>query len=354
MKNATLLCFTTLFLLVSLSCSDSKHTSRYQQATAISRADFGTTQSLIGTDLQFDDIVLKPTRIQVYDTLLLTINTNEKKLIHVFNLKTKKKIGERVSAGQGPDEMIYPEFVKADAASLHLYDKALSTLSEYDMRDFVTNDHPVPVKRVKLNVPMSTGVLLLENAIISGSYGTANQFFTLAPDGEKKGSLGVSPVSDIPFSDKEKAEAYMFSFTTNEVDKIAVCYNWTDLIDILDAAGNLQKRIDGPQHFISAFKEFSDGKVHMANPVKGQTRDAYLSPVSVGDDFFVLFSGKSEDEEGYSMLSNQIFVFGWDGTPKQILTLDQGVFAFTVDKENKKIYGISDTPEFHLVEFPYQ
>ena len=48
-----------------------------------------------------------------------------------------------------------------------------------------------------------------------------------------------------------------------------------------------------------------------------------------------------------------MFVFDWDGNPKQILLLDQGIFAFTVDKENKKIYGISDKPDFHLVAFSY-
>jgi hypothetical protein len=52
-------------------------------------------------------------------------------------------------------------------------------------------------------------------------------------------------------------------------------------------------------------------------------------------------------------LANQMFVFDWDGNPKQILLLDQGIFAFTVDKENKKIYGISDKPDFHLVAFSY-
>jgi hypothetical protein len=67
-----------------------------------------------------------------------------------------------------------------------------------------------------------------------------------------------------------------------------------------------------------------------------------------------LYSGKSEDEEGYSILANQIFVFSWKGVPEQILSLDQGVFSITVDEKNKKIYGISDTPEFHIVEFAYK
>ena len=354
MRNHTRFLLSAALMATLLSCSNSKEVSRYQQATCIDRGDFESTQTLVGSTLQLDDIVLRPTRLQVCDTLLLTMNAGEGKLIHVFNLKTKKKIGERVSKGQGPDEMLYPDFVRAEGTCLQLYDAALSTLFTYDLHDFVANNHPIPVNRVKLNAQMSDRAQILGGTIICSAYSSNYQLSAYQPGGSKKDSLGTPPVSDIAFSDKEKPEAYKFSFVTNQVDKIALCYNWTDLIDILDASGKLLARIDGPQHFISAFKEFSDGRVHMAKRVKGQTRDAYFSPVTVGDDFFVLFSGKSEDEEGYSQLANQVFVFGWDGTPKQIFTLDQGVFAITVDKENKKIYGISDTPEFHIVEFSYQ
>ena len=45
--------------------------------------------------------------------------------------------------------------------------------------------------------------------------------------------------------------------------------------------------------------------------------------------------------------------YGWDGLPRRILSLDQGVFSIAVDKKNKRIYGISDAPEFHIVEFSY-
>lgn len=95
------------------------------------------------------------------------------------------------------------------------------------------------------------------------------------------------------------------------------------------------------------------GQVTSSMQVKGQTRDAYFCPVNMEDEFWVLFSGKSESEEDYSILANQIFVYGWDGTPRRILNLNEGIFAFTVDKKNKKIYGISDSPEFHIISFSY-
>lgn len=339
-----------LFFVMMLSCTQK---DGYQQATLISRDDFNSTQTLIGSNLQFDDVILKPMRIQVYDSLLFTVNTREEKLIHVFNLKSNKKIGERISAGQGPGEMLQPYFVKIDTAWIHLFDMSSFTLYVYATKDFITNSVPVVIRKVKLSEPIFGEIKLLGSDILSSAYNPNNQFLSFDSNGEKSMEFGTYPVSNVVFSDAEKVEAYKFSFTTNQKDRIAVCYNWTDLIDILDGKGHLKRRIYGPKQFISTFKEFRDGNVVSVSPVRGQNRDAYFCPISVGGDIFVLFSGKAEDEADYSILANQIFIFGWDGSPKQILLLDQGLFAFTVDKENKNIYGISDKPDFHLVAFSY-
>lgn len=81
--------------------------------------------------------------------------------------------------------------------------------------------------------------------------------------------------------------------------------------------------------------------------------DAYFAPQRVGDEVWVLFSGKSSEEEGYSILANTIYVYDWDGNSQRILKLDQGVFAFAVDAKKRVIYGISDSPEFHILSFSY-
>ena len=341
----------TLVLFTSLSCT---HKSRFQKATVITRNDFKTTQSLIGSVVQFDNEVLKPTHLQVFDSLLFTINTREERLIHIFDLKDKKKIGERITAGNGPDEMLQPRIVKVDKESIQIFDMVTSTLFEYSMSDFVANQDPIVLRKIKLDKSTASEAYLLGENLIGAVYNPSCQLNSFNLNGKKVGEYGAYPNSDNAFSDSEKLEAYRFSFITNLNDKMLICYNWTDLIDILDKDGHLEKRLHGPGHFISSFKEFHEGDVVSANSTKGQTRDAYFSPVSVGNDFFVLYSGKSEDEEGYSILANQIFVFGWNGTPKQILLLDQGVFSITVDEKNKKVYGISDTPEFHIVEFSYK
>ena len=57
-------------------------------------------------------------------------------------------------------------------------------------------------------------------------------FYEFNSEGEVVDSIGRYPEANWEITDVEKKNVYSFSFTTNQQDRIAVCYNWTDLIDI--------------------------------------------------------------------------------------------------------------------------
>ena len=82
-------------------------------------------------------------------------------------------------------------------------------------------------------------------------------------------------------------------------------------------------------------------------------RDAFYSPVNVGNSLFVLYNGKMVTEPNYNILCKELFVIGWDGSLECHYTLDQGVSSIAVDNQKRKIYGISDDPEYHIVVFDY-
>lgn len=351
MKRSTIGACTLMFLLAFSSC---KEASRFENSSVISREDFSKITALTGKDVEFDDEVLRPTGLKVYENWLFTINTREKQIIHIYDLKSKQKIGERISMGQGPAEMINPVIVKIDNASIHLYDMITSKLLEFSTKDFIENSNPQPLRTIKIEKPTTGDVYRIGDQWLGAGFNPSSQFVLFDENGRATQEVGAYPVSDIPFTDKEKIEAYRFSFVTNDNDKIFVCYNWTDLIDLLDKDGNLVKRMHGPSHFISEFKEQNEGNFAMAKPVSEKTRDAFYSPINAGDDFFVLYNGRAEHEDGYSILANEVFTFDGDGNPKDIYTLDQGVFAIAVDIKNKTLYGICDTPEFHIVAYEYK
>ena len=93
MKHVVL---STLFFLSLFSCSSG---DQYEQAHKWSWDDFKEQKQLQGQVLEFDSLVMKPNDLRVYDSLLITINYNCDKLFHVFNLNTKKQVGQRIGRG---------------------------------------------------------------------------------------------------------------------------------------------------------------------------------------------------------------------------------------------------------------
>lgn len=164
--------------------------------------------------------------------------------------------------------------------------------------------------------------------------------------------IGYPPLT-LEFTNIEKRDAYYMNFTTNQSDRIIICYYMTDLIEVYNEKVNLIKRIHGPDQFFSHFKEYSEGEISSSISVKSLNRDAYFSPESAGDGFMVLYNGGYIDDPNHSVFCDKLFSFNWDGEPNVIYNLDDPIFTFSVDSDNKKIYGISETPEFHIVEYSY-
>lgn len=350
MKQINLLLLAFVALLAS--CNTNK--AKYENATSFTYTDFKNQKDLKATTLEFDSLIMRAVDLVAFDSILITIEMGKENIFHVYNLKTKKHINQSVKRGQGPEDMIYPEFMNSDANCLRVFDLQTSTVYEYGVQDFITNPTPSPTKRTKLENQVFTMAQQVDDKIFGNAYyGVDEQLYVFDLNGKKIGTIIDYPPSSIPHTEMEKVDAYYKKFTSNGKDKLAFCYYMTDLIEIYNLDGTLQKRIHGPEQFMSHFKEFRDGPVVGSSPTEGG-RDAFMCPKNVGDEFFVLYNGGFIDEPNHSSSSNQLFSFSWDGTPQTIYTLDDPIYHFSVDNENKKIYGISKTPEYHVVEYSYE
>ena len=338
-------------LLLFISCKGNKEV--YQQETTFSREDF-ITKELTGKTVEFDEPIMKPRQIMVLDTLLITCDKGTKKHFQLFSLVNKKKIGERIMIGQGPEEMIMPSFINGQD-SIRLYDMATSTVFSYSIPEFTLNADPIPARRYQLKESYIFSELaeLSNGQLVASTNKPEAPCYLFDKQGEKVKNLGEYPVGPEKYTDIERADAYRAILTSNNKDKIAVCHFFTDLIDIYNKEGKLEKRLFGPDHFYTRFTEYHDGKRIGSKPDPNNYRDAFYSPVSVDEHFFVLYNGKKVNGTDYNLLAKDIFVFDWNGTPKVHYKLDQGVSRITVDAQKHKIYGISDKPEFHIVEFSF-
>lgn len=333
-----------------LSCSQK---DKYQDAQTFGFADFDKEISIAGKTLEFNDLVMHPSAIQVYDSILITLETSGAKLCNIYNVHTKEKIGERLMRGQGPNEMLMPEFIENDGLSMQILDMATSVAYTYDVEDFIKNPNPEPISKVKLEESLNSGMQVLGNNMIGYPYFKERQLYVFNMDGKKVGEFAEFPSSSISYSDIEKTDAYYMGFITNGKDKTAICYYMTDLIEIYNSNGLLEKRMHGPERFFAYFNETSDGENLSSSPVKGRNRDAYFSPKHAGDHFLVLYNGGYIDEKDHSSYCTKMFSFSWDGTPGNIYVLNDPIFTFCVDKKRKKIYGISKTPDYHIVEYDW-
>lgn len=337
-------------MCVFASCAQK---DKYLDAQLLNLDDFEEQTALKGKVLEFDDLIMRPSALQVYDSILVTLEYGGEKLCNLYNLNTKKKIGERLKRGQGPNEMVMPSFVGNNGTNVRLIDMATSVVYEYDLAEFVNNESPQPVKTVKLEESVNSGMQMVGNKYIGYPYFKQHRLYVFDGEGKKVAEFADFPQSTIKYSDMERTDAYYMGFASNGADRIAICYYMTDLIEIYDASGNLLKRMHGPEQFFSHFKEVHDEGGVTSQQVRGKNRDAYFSPCGASSHLFVLYNGGYVDDKDHSPFCKQLFTFSWDGTPKSLYTLDDPIATFCVDEKRNKIYGVSNTPDIHIVEYTY-
>ncbi len=336
---------------VFVSCSSG---NKYESAESFTFDSFSEVKHLKGRTLEFDSLTMRPKALQVCDSLLITIESRSEKLLHLFNLNTMQKMGERIVRGQGPNDMLQPRFLDAEDGVLRLIDMATSRVFHYDLASFVAKATPTPLQCIRLEKQVFIGAARAGGKLMGYAYRPSHQLTVFnEADGKLEKEMIGYPVSDISYTEQEKMDAYYMNFTTDGQGRIALCYSVTDLIELYDTEGTLLKRLHGPDGFFARFKEVRKGEVITSAPDASLARDAYFSPCYADGKLFVLYDGEHVNAPDHDSNSGYILTFSWDGKPEAVYHLDDPVFTFTVDAGKRKIYGISNRPEYHIVEYDY-
>lgn len=340
--------------ILCIACSNNTKNT-YDNVTRISYNDFNEIQTLKGVIHNLDSTILRPNQLKIFDTLLAVITKKEKHILRLCGLHSGIEISSGIEIGQGPNDLLLPNFVNNNSKdTILLSDRMKSVIVGYDINKFIKDKYPKAVKRVSLKHEVFGNIEILNKGFIAPAFQNSFLFNVYDGNGNITDSIGTYPHTGVDYSSMEQLVMFGFNFATNGSNRIAVCYNWTDLIDFYNEDGVLLKRLHGPDHFMSLFKEKRRANTVGATRVKGQTWDAYFVPMCIGDELWVVYSGAKDLESNFSDYKKRILTFGWDGTPHRILELDRGIIAFDVDIPSKKIYAISPTPEYHIVEYSYQ
>lgn len=346
-KNNYIHILASVFLVLLSSCQESK---KYSGAELISFSDFKGPISLKGDSLAFDDILLKPVKIHLVDSFLIMKNRNTEQTYYIFNVFTKKKICECVPFGIGPGEMIDPRFISSTDGNIWIFDKNRQVLCICDRQTFFQGESLIVNKSIKFENFCNNIVPIPGKGFIASIFDKNKRFGLFNQNGDTICYKGEYPELSSLTTHIEQVEGFMSEFTVNaEENRIFVSHSRTDLIEYYDTDMNLIKRIHGPEHFFPEVHQEGD---RIATN-KGAERDAYYCPLSVGKKVFVLYSGKFFNPMNHDYLKDKILVFDWNGAPQQYYQLDTPIFDFAVDEKRGVIYGLTDKPESHIVQFNF-
>jgi len=261
-----------------------------------------------------------------------------------------ERINECINIGQGPNDMLIPQFMEMRGDELNVLDLATYSVYTFDFNDFIINPVTEPIRKIKLEAPIFVTAQFLGNNIVGKSFNPEYQLTLFGIKGEKIKDFATYPSSSMNYTDAERIEASYMKLVTNDLGKIAIFYYMTDLLEIYGSDQQLLKRVHGPDHFYSEFKEKEHG---IASPKRDVSRDAFVCPRNAGNNLFVLYNGKFIHDPDHTSACSKLLSFSWEGVPDVFYNLNDPLISFDIDQKNKKIFGISDTPDFHIVEYSY-
>lgn len=337
-----------LFIFLSVSC-DNKN--EYKNSSVFAFEDFGEPVLLTSELIDFDAPIMLPGRILLVDSILLVENRKTKNLLYRYNIITRKKVGECIPFGSGPDELLRIKHMQKMDSSIYVSDNQKRVVFKYNLYDLCYAPEPKPLKFITINEATSSLACIPQGYVCTTMNPRKERLSFFNLEGDSIGSIGDYPVFGNEMNELEKINAYVTQVAVAPSEQlIYLFYMQTDLIEIYDCAGQLRKRIHGPEQFFPHVKEQNlQGGFSKVSPVYGESREAYYNPMVVNNEIYVFYSGAFYERKPAPLTT--ILVFDLNGRPLRRYHLSEPIIAFTVDPVTKDIYATSDDPEYHIIRF---
>ena len=347
------------FIIIALlcySCNTSNKSDKYKDAERFTMQDIPETVSLTGKEIDFDEIIIPSRYFTIVDTVLVITNSQTEHVIHCFDVKNHKKVAEFVRRGNGPDDIVDPTNVQFVDTCIWIFDIQQQIIRQYGKLDIRLPISPKSLNSVRLKVFSNRALVLPEQDrfIASTIQPEKKRFILYNMEGNILNEFGDFPelIINTPMTPIEAIESFIGNLLYSNDKFIFVC-NRTDLIEIYNFDGSLNKRLHGPDGFIPYLKQRDVGGGGVAaGGDRTRSREGYFSPVVYGNELWVMYDGRYSRDVDSAHLKNTIIVFNLDeGKPIRLIQLDKDILRFTIDEKNNVMYGISSDPEYHIVQF---
>ena len=242
-----------LLLVVGMisSCASSPS---FEACERFSWRDLGEPVFLQGDSVVFDEMPLQPTRVAVVDSFLITKNQNAERFFYVYNVDNRRKTGERIPFGIGPDEMIDPVWMLMPgrgfvSSTLESEEHRFALFDFNGERTAYFGEYPKAYQDdFSFNELLLNAMVLPGRGFVSSTLESEEHRFALFDfNGERTVYFGEYPKA---YQDGTTYEKYMEFTATMAVkpdgSRWVVAHQLTDMLEIYDDSLKLVKRIQGP------------------------------------------------------------------------------------------------------------
>ncbi|MFV0503591.1 MAG: BF3164 family lipoprotein [Lachnospirales bacterium] len=285
------------------------------------------------------------------DSFLVLQELGTDKMIKIIDLKTKK-VQEIIQKGRGPNEMINAWGISIIGKDIWVFGgqiKKFIKLSHDETRKFHISDEVMLEDKKCLN-----GLALNDSVFVGLDLPSKKRLSLYNKEGKRTKVFGEFP----PIENSGKIEADNNIFTSkiagnSKTNTVVVACSDVDILEVYDITKNSFKRIHGPEGIKIRAKKVDVG---MGTMIRTEPRFlAYGDIITHDQGFFVGYTGFKPIKNGRRALEESfprnVFSFSWDGIPKTKYVFNNPLFSFDLDKDNKKLYAITMTPEPKITMF---
>ena len=310
-------------------------------------------QSISGSDYLMGSVG----KVLLVDTILITLDYNNSRFFHVFDIKNMKYVDNLGNRGQGPNEFIHPtSLIYFSEKEFLTFDANDNSLKQINLDSLVQG--VVSYKKALSFSSISNMAILPTkfNTFVGFGVYTSNMFKLIDHEGNDMEYYIDFPIAkskiDKKMDNRNIAMGYQGIIAVNpEKDKfVYASYYGTiyAIFSISDQAITQQKLViyDYPQ-FVT---ENTGGSI--SSPLTKETISGFTD-VSVTEEYiYMLYSGKNISEERERSFEGEtIYVLDWKGNPILKYSLDLPISSIAVSADNQKLFALSQSPEPVLVEF---
>lgn len=255
--------------------------------------------------------------------------------------------------GEGPDENIMPRLMqKKDKSSVNIFDLQKQQIITKDLSKNISN-------KIKIECMPLSIVQIKDGYIVSGlldkDENDNNRYAILNNEGKYVKSFGDYPKDGIENGAKSKRLAYQgWIVYSSLLNRFATVTSSGAIFELY--------QIDTPPNLIKSYHDIYPVYINDSSPgvnsIKhGQDNIIGYTDIYATDKYiYALYSGKkiaqrNNDGMMNAMLSNNIFIYNWNGECIYRLISDKKLFNICITDDNKELIALGWDKDFCLYSF---